>query len=63
MILSLGSHWAALLGERARSEVWGADPHAAVCTNPNPTATIRIVDDGVVVSGQRQPMSGCHHAG
>jgi hypothetical protein len=34
------------------SGIWGADPHAAICINPNPMPTVRVVDDGVVVTRQ-----------
>ncbi|GAA1203459.1 acyl-CoA dehydrogenase family protein [Pseudonocardia alaniniphila] len=61
-LLSMGSHWVGLLGDRARSDVWAADPHAAVCLNPNPSARSRAVEGGMVVSGRWRPMSGCNHA-
>ena len=61
-LLSMGSHWTALLGDRARCDVWADDPHAAICMNPNPSAGGRAVEGGMVVSGRWRPMSGCNHA-
>ncbi|MFD1523485.1 acyl-CoA dehydrogenase family protein [Pseudonocardia yunnanensis] len=61
-LLSMGSHFTALLGDRARSDVWAAGPHATICMNPNPSAGGRAVDGGMVVSGRWRPMSGCNHA-
>jgi 3-hydroxy-9,10-secoandrosta-1,3,5(10)-triene-9,17-dione monooxygenase len=61
-LLSMGCHWAALLGDRARSDVWAADPHAAICLNPSPSARGSAVEGGMVVGGRWRPMSGCNHA-
>jgi 3-hydroxy-9,10-secoandrosta-1,3,5(10)-triene-9,17-dione monooxygenase len=63
MILSGSAYAASLFGERARDEVWGPDPLAAVCSRFIPGGTSRAVAGGVVVSARYQPLSGVHHAG
>jgi alkylation response protein AidB-like acyl-CoA dehydrogenase len=62
MVLSGASFMASLLGERARLEIWGEDPHAVVCSCTPAAGTARIVKGGLAVSGRWQPTSGVHHS-
>ena len=62
MVLSGGSFMASLLGERARRELWAADPRAAVCSTLPSAGTARAVEGGLAVSGRWRPTSGVHHS-
>jgi 3-hydroxy-9,10-secoandrosta-1,3,5(10)-triene-9,17-dione monooxygenase len=62
MILSGGCFMAALYGERAREEVWGADPRVTVCSHLTIVGTARPAEGGVVISGRWAPMSGMHQS-
>lgn len=53
---------AALLGDHARQEIWGADPYAAVCGSIMPTGTGLAREGGVMVNGEWRFASGIRHA-
>lgn len=63
MILSGGAYLVSLLGERARAEVWGTDPRAAICVSLAPSGASRRVEGGLVASARCQPLSGINQAG
>jgi alkylation response protein AidB-like acyl-CoA dehydrogenase len=62
MLASGGSYLAALLGDEARADVWGDDPHAMVCGGFAPTGTAEPAPGGFTVSGRWQPLSGVQDA-
>jgi 3-hydroxy-9,10-secoandrosta-1,3,5(10)-triene-9,17-dione monooxygenase len=62
MLAAGGSYLAALLGDEARADVWGDDPHAMVCGGFGPTGTAQPVAGGFTVSGRWQPLSGVQDA-
>lgn len=57
-LMNTGAYLVGQLPDRARDEVFGADPHAAVCAQLATTATARPVDGGFVVSGRWAWASG-----
>lgn len=62
LLLSGTAFFVALLGEETGQEVWGSDPHAAICLSFAPTGTAESVSGGVRISGNWQPLSGIHEA-
>jgi alkylation response protein AidB-like acyl-CoA dehydrogenase len=63
MILSGGGYVASLLVERARDDLWGADPQAAVSISLAPSGASRRVGGGVVASARCLPLSGVDQSG
>ncbi|MGW2297945.1 acyl-CoA dehydrogenase family protein [Streptomyces violaceorubidus] len=61
MVLSGGAYMASLLGERARTELWGTDRRAVVASRLPAAGTAKAVDGGLVVSGRWSPTSGVRH--
>ncbi len=57
-LMNTGAYLVGQLGDRARHDVWGGDPDAAVCGQLTPSATARAVDGGLVVSGRWAWASG-----
>lgn len=62
MILSTSGAMAMLFTDDVRSEIWGADPKAAVASVTNRTGTAERVPGGWRVSGRWLPASGIRHA-
>ncbi|MEY9934059.1 3-hydroxy-9,10-secoandrosta-1,3,5(10)-triene-9,17-dione monooxygenase [Catenulispora sp. GP43] len=62
MLLSGGSYLAALLGDRARQEIWGSDAHAVVCGGFGMAQKAVRVAEGLQISGRWQPLTGADHA-
>jgi alkylation response protein AidB-like acyl-CoA dehydrogenase len=61
-LINICNWLAALYGDRAQEEVFGADPEARVCGVLAPTANARRVEGGLLVSGTWPYASGCLHA-
>ncbi len=61
-LMNTGAYLVGQLPDRARADVWGEDPHAAVCGQLTPSATARAVDDGFVVTGRWAWASGSYQA-
>jgi 3-hydroxy-9,10-secoandrosta-1,3,5(10)-triene-9,17-dione monooxygenase len=62
MLLSGAGMVASRLGDRARTDVWGADPGSGVCANVDPHGAAVRVPGGVSVSGRWPTLSGVHSA-
>jgi alkylation response protein AidB-like acyl-CoA dehydrogenase len=61
-ILCGGAFIASLFDDRARQEIWGENPHAAVCGSLSPSGTGRIAPGGIVLDGRWNFASGIHQA-
>ncbi|RFU19108.1 oxidoreductase [Geodermatophilus marinus] len=62
VLMNTGAYLTGQLPDRARAEVYGADPRAAVCGQLTPSATARPVDGGFVVTGRWAWASGSYQA-
>ncbi|HEY3870073.1 MAG TPA: acyl-CoA dehydrogenase family protein [Actinocrinis sp.] len=62
MILSGSALVASHFDDRARAEVWGEDPRAAVCSSFIPGGAAQAERGGVRISGRWQPMSGVYES-
>ncbi|MQA16970.1 MAG: oxidoreductase [Pseudonocardiaceae bacterium] len=62
MLMNTGAYLMGQLSDRARDDVYGADPDAAVCGQLTPSATARPVDGGFVVTGRWAWASGSYWA-
>ena len=62
MLLSGAGLVASRLDDRARTEVWGADPGSGVCADVDPHGAAVRVPGGVSVSGRWPTLSGVHSA-
>ena len=61
-LMNTGAFLVGLLPDRARADVWGSDPDAAVCGQLTPSATALPVDGGFVVTGRWAWASGSYWA-
>ena len=62
LLLNTGAYLTGLMPDRVREDVYGADPHAAVCGQLTPSATARPTGDGFVVTGRWGWASGSTQA-
>ena len=62
VLMNTGAYLTAQLPDRARADVWGTDPHAAVCGQLTPSASARPVEGGFVVTGRWAWASGSYQA-
>lgn len=62
MLMNTGAYIMGHFSDRARQDVYGPDPGAAVCGQLTPSATARPVDGGFVVDGRWAWASGSHWA-
>lgn len=60
MLMNTGGYLMGFFGDRAREDVYGSDPDAAVSAQLAPSATARPVEGGYIVDGRWAWASGSH---
>lgn len=61
-LMNVCAWFTGLWGEQAQQDVWGENPSNRVAGVFAPSATVRVVDGGLVVSGKWGWASGCLHS-
>lgn len=61
-ILGGGCWLTAMLPDAAQNDVWKHDRDARICAILEPSAQVREVDGGLLITGEWAYSSGCHHA-
>ncbi|MDG4667830.1 acyl-CoA dehydrogenase family protein [Mycobacterium sp. 236(2023)] len=60
--LGLNSWGLSIRDERVLRDIWGADPHALLCSSYAPTGRLHRVEGGFTLSGRWSRCTGAHHS-